>query len=53
LRENAAKYNSPALEDLGKANSEQATQVADPERWKALRKSMTKGQYDVKQQTGK
>ncbi|MBX7256060.1 MAG: hypothetical protein K1Y02_06830 [Candidatus Hydrogenedentes bacterium] len=53
LRENAAKYNSQKLESLGKTNSDQANQVADPQRWKALRKSMTKGQYDIKQQTGK
>ncbi len=53
LQQNAAKYNSEALEKLRKSNADQAQQVADPSRWKALRKSMSKGQYDIKQQTAK
>lgn len=53
LQQNAVKYNSPTLDKLGKANQEQSNKIADADAWKGLRKSMGKGQYDIKQQTSK
>lgn len=53
LQQNAVKYNSPTLDKLGKANQEQSSKISDVEAWKGLRKSMGKGQYDIKQQTSK
>ncbi|MBI5092894.1 MAG: hypothetical protein HZB26_10685 [Candidatus Hydrogenedentes bacterium] len=53
MQNNAAKYNSNALETMGIITSEQASKVVDNEQCRSLRKSMTKGGYDVKQQTGK
>lgn len=53
LQQNAAKYNSPTLDKLGKANQEQSNKISDVEAWKGLRKAMGKGQYDIKQQTSK
>lgn len=53
LQQNAVKYNSPALDAYGKANQDQAEKIVDPNAWQGLRKSMSKGQYDIKMQTGK
>jgi Ca-activated chloride channel homolog len=53
LQEQGTKYNSKQLNDLGKANLDQAGKIADEDKWRGLRKSMGKGQYDIKQQTSK
>ena len=53
LEEKARQYNSPTLDALGKTNRDQAARITDNGAWKGLRKSMSKGQFDTKRQTGR
>lgn len=53
LQEQAEQYHSEGLHKQGQDTAQQAEQVVDDARWRGLRKSMSKGQYDVRQQTGK
>ncbi len=52
-QENAKKYDSKMLEELSRTSQTQAGKIGDDKAWKGLRKSMSKGQYDIKRQTSK